>query len=136
IFSFLAVAGIGMSVFAGSALAAPVPSEISMQEQQKMINVAHRGASGHAPENTMAAFQKGFEMKADYIEIDVQMTKDGELIVIHDTTVDRTTNGTGNVGDLTFEEIKQLDAGSWFSDEYAGEKIPTFEEILDEFRGK
>ncbi|WKA59119.1 glycerophosphodiester phosphodiesterase [Planococcus shenhongbingii] len=109
---------------------------ISKQEQQKMVNVAHRGASGHAPENTMGAFQKGFEMKADYIEIDVQMTKDGELVVIHDTTVDRTTNGTGKVGDLTFEEIRQLDAGSWFSEDYAGEKVPTFEEVLDAFRGK
>ncbi|MGK7379607.1 glycerophosphodiester phosphodiesterase [Planococcus sp. 1R117A] len=125
--------------FTGPALAAEhgeVSKVISKQEQQKMVNVAHRGASGHAPENTMEAFQKGFEMKADYIEIDVQMTKDGELVVIHDTTVDRTTNGTGKVGDLTFEEIRQLDAGSWFSEDYAGEKVPTFEEVLDAFRGK
>ena len=137
--TILAGVGIAMSSFAGTAGAAePVElnSVISKQEQQKMINVAHRGASGHAPENTMAAFHKGFEMKADYIEIDVQMTKDGELIAIHDTTVDRTTNGTGAVGSLTFEEIRQLDAGSWFGPEFAGEKVPTFEEILDAFRGK
>jgi glycerophosphoryl diester phosphodiesterase len=101
-----------------------------------MVNVAHRGASGHARENTMVAYHKGVEMKADYIEIDVQMTKDGELIVIHDITVNRTTDGTGYVGDLTFEEIRQLDAGSWFGEDFAGEKMPTFEEILDAFRDK
>lgn len=137
--SILAGVSIAMTSFAGSGLAAEhgeVGKVISKQQQQEMVNVAHRGASGHAPENTMGAFQKGFEMKADYIEIDVQMTKDGELVVIHDTTVDRTTNGTGKVGDLTFEEIRQLDAGSWFSEAYAGESIPTFEEVLDEFRGK
>lgn len=135
----LAGAGIAFTLFTGTAFAAPhgeVGKVISKQAQQKMVNVAHRGASGHAPENTMAAFHKAFEMKADYIEIDVQMTKDGELIAIHDTTVNRTTNGTGHVGDFTLEEIRELDAGSWFSDAYAGEKIPTFEEILDEFRGK
>lgn len=108
----------------------------TVQQQKKMVNIAHRGASGHAPENTMAAFEKAFEMKADYIEIDVQMTKDGELIAIHDTTVDRTTNGTGSVGDYTLEEIQQLDAGSWFGQEFAGEQIPTFEEIIDTYRGK
>ncbi|SDH47163.1 glycerophosphoryl diester phosphodiesterase [Planococcus glaciei] len=133
------VVSLAAASFSGPVLAAEhgeVSKVISKQEQQKMVNVAHRGASGHAPENTMGAFQKGFEMKADYIEIDVQMTKDGELVVIHDTTVDRTTNGTGKVGSLTFEEIRQLDAGSWFSESYAGEKVPTFEEVIDAFRGK
>ena len=137
--TILAGVSIAMTCLTGPVLAAEhgeVGKVISKQEQQKMVNVAHRGASGHAPENTMEAFQKGFEMKADYIEIDVQMTKDGELVVIHDTTVDRTTNGTGKVGDLTLEEIRQLDAGSWFSEAYAGEIVPTFEEVLDAFRGK
>ena len=104
--------------------------------KSEMVNVAHRGASGHAPENTMAAFEKAFEMKADFIEIDVQMTRDGRLVAIHDTTVNRTTNGNGFVGDYTLEEIQQLDAGSWFGEEFAGERIPTFEEIIDEYRGK
>ena len=132
-------ASIAMTTFTGSGFAAEqgeASKVISKQEQQKMVNVAHRGASGHAPENTMEAFQKGFEMKSDYIEIDVQMTKDGELVVIHDTSVNRTTNGTGKVGDLTLEEIRQLDAGSWFSEAYAGEKVPTFAEVLDTYRGK
>ncbi len=125
-----------MTSFAVPAFANEEETTISKQEQQKMVNVAHRGASAHAPENTMAAFHKGVEMKSDYIEIDVQMTADEELVIIHDTTVNRTTNGTGAVGDLTLEEIRALDAGSWFSEEFAGEKIPTFEEVLDAFRGK
>ncbi|MFD1707352.1 glycerophosphodiester phosphodiesterase [Siminovitchia sediminis] len=135
LFSLLALVGIGAAMGTQPALAME-GSETSRQQQQKMMNIAHRGASGHSPENTMAAFQKGFEMKADYIEMDVQMTKDGELVIIHDTTVDRTTDGTGNVGELTFEEMRQLDAGSWFHDNYAGEKVPSFVEVLDAFRGK
>ncbi|MFC0186874.1 glycerophosphodiester phosphodiesterase [Fictibacillus aquaticus] len=102
---------------------------------EQVQTVAHRGASGYAPENTMAAFRKGVEMKADYIEIDVQMSKDGELVVIHDTTLDRTTDGSGNVKDHTLEDLRRLDAGSFYSPEFAGEKIPTFEEVIDEFRG-
>jgi glycerophosphoryl diester phosphodiesterase len=102
----------------------------------KLLTVAHRGASGYAPENTIAAFHKAVELKADFFELDVQMSKDGELVLIHDTSVDRTTDGSGEVGDLTFEELRGLDAGSWFSPEYAGEQIPTFGEALDHFRGK
>lgn len=131
IFSLFLPAIVFLSLFASPAFAAE-----GNNGQQKVANVAHRGASGHAPENTMAAFDKAFEMKADYIEIDVQMTKDGELIAIHDTTVDRTTDGTGAVSDFTREEIQQLDAGSWFSEEFTGEQVPTFEEILDAYRGK
>lgn len=101
-----------------------------------LTNIAHRGASAYAPENTMAAFTKGIEMGADYIEIDVQMSKDHIPVIIHDTTLDRTTNGTGKVSDYTLKELKALDAGSWFGDEYTGETIPTFEEFLVEFGGK
>ncbi|WP_368900972.1 glycerophosphodiester phosphodiesterase [Oceanobacillus oncorhynchi] len=124
------------SMFTVPAFASNGSGTQAVQQQKKMVNIAHRGASGHAPENTMAAFEKAFEMKADYIEIDVQMTKDGELIAIHDTTVNRTTNGTGSVGDYTLEEIQQLDAGSWFGQQFAGERIPTFEEVIDTYRGK
>lgn len=106
------------------------------EHAHRVDTIAHRGASGYAPENTMAAFLEAVKMKADYIEIDVQMTRDGHLVVIHDTTVDRTTDGTGEVGSFTLEEIRQLDAGSFFAPEFAGEPIPTFEEVLDEFRGK
>ncbi|UOE94588.1 glycerophosphodiester phosphodiesterase [Alkalihalobacillus sp. LMS39] len=107
----------------------------------KILNVAHRGASGHAPEHTIVAYEKGIEMKADYIEIDLQMTKDGVLIAMHDTTVNRTTNGTGRVADKTVAEIKQLDAGTWFNErnpgkakeEYVGLEVPTLEEIFQHF---
>ena len=75
-------------------------------------------------------------MKADYIEIDVQRSKDGQLVRIHDTTVDRTTDGTGKVGDFTLEQLRGLDVGSWKGEQFAGEQIPTFEEILDRYRGK
>ncbi|MGM7722749.1 glycerophosphodiester phosphodiesterase [Metabacillus sp. Hm71] len=108
----------------------------STGDAKKVDNVAHRGASAYAPENTIAAFDKAVEMKADYIEIDVQRSKDGELVLIHDTTVDRTTDGTGKVGDLTFEQLRSLDAGSWKGEEFTGEKIPTFAEILDRYHGK
>ncbi|OCA88325.1 glycerophosphodiester phosphodiesterase [Bacillus sp. FJAT-27225] len=107
----------------------------------KILNVAHRGASGHAPEHTIPAYKLGQQMKGDYIEIDLQMTKDGELIAMHDETLDRTTNGTGLVKDFTLAEIKQLDAGSWFNEkypqyakpEYVGLKVPTLQEVIETF---
>lgn len=105
-------------------------------ERKQVENVAHRGATGYAPENTIAAFDLAVDMKADYIEIDVQRSKDGKLVLIHDTTVDRTTDGTGKVGDLTFEQLRSLDAGSWKGEQFVGEPIPTFEEILDRYHGK
>ena len=90
------------------------------------INIAHRGASGYAPENTMAAFEKAFEMRADMLELDVQLSKDGQVVVIHDSSVERTTNGQGKVGDLTLEEVlRKLDAGSWYHTEFKGEVVPT-----------
>lgn len=93
--------------------------------------IAHRGASAYAPENTLIAFKKAIEMKADGIEFDLHLTKDNELVVCHDEKIDRTTNGMGYIKDLTLKEIKQFDAGSWFRDEFKDEKIPTFEEVLD-----
>lgn len=92
--------------------------------------VAHRGFSGIAPENTLSAFQKAIEIGADMIEFDVTLSKDGEIIVIHDKTVNRTTNGKGKVSDLTLEELKKLDAGSWFNKNFKGESVPTLEEVL------
>lgn len=100
------------------------------------INIAHRGASGYAPENTMAAFEKAFEMGADMLELDVQLSKDGQVVVIHDSTVERTTNGQGKVGDLTLEELQKLDAGSWYHTEFKGEIIPTLAEVLEHYGGR
>ncbi|MGP8329978.1 MAG: glycerophosphodiester phosphodiesterase family protein [Methanosarcinaceae archaeon] len=92
--------------------------------------IAHRGASSVAPENTLVSFIKAIEFGADYIELDVHSSQDDSLMVIHDATVNRTTNGTGIVQNMTYTELRQLDAGSWFSNEFAREKIPTLSEAL------
>lgn len=91
--------------------------------------IAHRGASGHAPENTMTAFRLAMAHQADGIELDVMLTKDGQVVVIHDDTVDRTTNGSGRVKDLMLADLQALDAGN-------GEAIPTLQDVLDEFGGR
>ncbi len=101
----------------------------------RSLNIAHRGASSLAPENTMTAFRKAAELGADGLELDVQFSKDGKLVVIHDELLNRTTNGKGLVKDYTLAELKELDAGSWFSPEFANETIPTLEEVLAEFQG-
>ncbi len=97
----------------------------------KTIIYAHRGASGSSPENTMSAFNKAIALGADGIECDVQMTKDGKLVICHDEMLDRTSDGKGLIKDKTYKELMSLDAGSWFGAEYAGEKIPLLEELLD-----
>ncbi|WP_349407691.1 glycerophosphodiester phosphodiesterase [Pseudalkalibacillus sp. SCS-8] len=91
---------------------------------------AHRGSSKSAPENTMAAFRKALEEKADGIELDVQLSKDKVPVIIHDESLKRTTGTKGFVGEYTVEELKRLDAGKWFSQKFKGEKIPTLEEVL------
>ena len=96
-----------------------------------MLVIAHRGSSGHAPENTLAAFRKAVAQGAAFIETDLQLSRDARFVAIHDATVDRTTGGHGDVHGLTLAELRQLDAGSWFGSEFAGERIPTLEEILD-----
>lgn len=97
----------------------------------KVINFAHRGASGVCPENTMAAFRKALELGATGIETDVQMTRDGRLVLIHDELLKRTTGTAGLIKDYSFEEIQNLDAGSWFGEPFGGERIPALEELLD-----
>ncbi len=91
---------------------------------------AHRGASETHPENTLAAFEEAIRLGAQMIEFDVQLTKDKVLVIMHDETVNRTTNGWGRVGNLTLKEIKHLDAGKWKSEEFEGEKVPTLKEVL------
>ena len=95
--------------------------------------IGHRGASGHAPEHTFASWDLALEMGVDYIEQDLQMTKDGELVVLHDATLDRTTNGSGPVSSYTLEEIKQLDAGSWFDPRFAGQRVPSLREVFERY---
>ena len=96
--------------------------------------VAHRGASGHAPENTMAAFRRAVEMGARFIETDLHLTRDARVVAIHDPTLDRTTNGQGLVDSMSLKEVRTLDAGAWFAsasgDPFAGERVPTLSEIL------
>lgn len=91
---------------------------------------AHRGRSGVAPENTLAAFEAAVDLGADFLELDVRRSADGEIVCMHDATVDRTTDGTGAVADLTLAELRALDAGSWKDDRYAGERIPLLSEVL------
>jgi glycerophosphoryl diester phosphodiesterase len=107
-----------------------------------VLNIGHRGASGYAPEHTIPAYDLALEQGADYIEIDLQMTKDGVLVALHDDTLDRTADApegvperycSGPVIKRTLEQIKQCDVGSWFGPEYAGEQIPTLEEIFQRY---
>lgn len=92
---------------------------------------AHRGAKSFAPENTLSAFKKAVESGADGIELDVHLSQDGFIVVMHDENVDRTTNGKGEIKELSLAEIKKLDAGSWFDEKFKDEKVPTLEEVLE-----
>jgi len=98
-------------------------------EPDDFLIIAHRGAAGYAPENTLAAFKKAIEIGANVLETDIRQTRDGHLVAMHDASVDRTTDGKGDVGELTLEEVKRLDAGSWFSEAFGNERVPTLEEI-------
>jgi glycerophosphoryl diester phosphodiesterase len=107
------------------------------------VTIAHRGASGYAPENTLAAVEKAHALGVDWVETDVQRTRDGELVIMHDTTLDRTTNAEQlypdrspwKVGDFTAAEIARLDAGSWYGRQYAGERVPTLEQYVEKVEG-
>ena len=98
--------------------------------------MAHRGFSGAAPENTLSAFKKAIDIGVDVIELDVRFSKDGHLVVFHDDTLERTTRRIGKVAALTLQELKGLDAGSWFGTSFAGERIPTLTEVLELIRGR
>src|SRR5690606_12934395 len=91
--------------------------------------VAHRGSSAEAPECTLASIRRAIAAGATAAEIDVRTTKDGALVVLHDATLNRTTNGTGAVNERTLAEVRALDAGSWFDPKFAGEKVPTLAEV-------
>jgi glycerophosphoryl diester phosphodiesterase len=95
------------------------------------IVIGHRGAAGEAPENTLGSFALAFKQEAEGIELDVHLTKDGKIAVCHDPTLDRTTNGSGLICEKSWSEIELLDAGSWFSEAYAGERIPLLSEVFE-----
>ena len=123
-----------------SAIGLSAPTAQAATQHDEPVVVAHRGASAYAPENTLAAVDKADDLGITWVENDVQRTKDGELVVMHDTNLARTTNvedvfpdrAPWKVSDFTLAEIKKLDAGSWFSEKYAGERVPTLEEYVDE----
>ncbi|MEN3822968.1 glycerophosphodiester phosphodiesterase family protein [Staphylococcus xylosus] len=104
--------------------------------EKDYITIAHRGASGSAPEHTYAAYDKAIEQKADYLELDLQMTKDKKLIAMHDSDVSRTTNGKGLVKNKTSSDIYKLDAGSWFDNIYSKEKVPELSNVLKKYYNK
>jgi glycerophosphoryl diester phosphodiesterase len=115
---------------ATSAFAADAPAPLPKLKHRIAV-IAHRGGRALAPENTFAAFRKAIKLGADYVEIDVRATRDNALVLMHDGTVDRTTNGTGAVADMDLEALRRLDAGVKFSPAFAGTKIPTFGNALD-----
>lgn len=98
--------------------------------------IAHRGASSYAPENTLAAFDLALQLGVHHIELDVDFTSDGHIVVIHDDTVDRTTNGSGPVTSHPLATLRGFDAGSSFDARFAGERIPTFDEVLERYKGR
>lgn len=110
-------------------------TEISIEDLRAQkkgpLVVAHRGFSGRAPENTLAAFELALKSGADMIECDVRVTRDGEVVAFHDRTLDRTTNGKGRIENWTLKDLRKLDAGSWFDRKFSAERIPTLSEVLD-----
>lgn len=105
-------------------------------QQAGVVAISHRGEHLHHPENTMAAYRAALEAHADFIETDVRTTSDGKLVIMHDASVDRCTNGHGDVAAMTFDEIRKLDAGVKFNETFRGSSVPTFEEVLEFARGK
>lgn len=134
-----------VGLFAGaastSALADTSPLEQQLKDLASFQVIAHRGASGHAPESTMAAYELAHEWDVDYLELDAQITADGEVVVFHDDTIERTSNGEGAINDYTLEELKALDTGTWFNEAtpgsadptFVGAKILTLDELLERF---
>lgn len=109
----------------------PPPAAARREASPRLLRIAHRGASARAPENTFAAFEEAVRVGVDAVELDVHLSADGVPVVIHDATVERTTDGRGAVASHTCARLRRLDAGSWFSPRYRGERIPTLDETLD-----
>lgn len=135
--------GLGISLLATVLATVVITPTAQAAVRPEITNVAHRGASAHAPENTLAAVREGVAMDADMVEIDVQRSSDGGLVLMHDTNLVRTTDAeqvfpgrdSYAVADFTLAEIRQLDAGSWFGGEFADEPVPTLAETLAVLRG-
>jgi len=128
----------GALMSAGLAFAADVNPDFAPLPPLKhpIAVIAHRAGRGIMPENTLTAIRNAIRLGVDYVELDIRATKDGHLVIMHDGKVDRTTNGTGAVKDLDFAAVRALDAGQKFAAKYAGEKVPTFDEVLALCHGK
>ncbi|MGP9766606.1 glycerophosphodiester phosphodiesterase family protein [Halomonas sp. AOP13-D3-9] len=136
---------LSLGLFAGAttttALADMSPLEQQLKDLESFQVIAHRGASGRAPESTMAAYELAHEWGVDYLELDAQLTADGELVVFHDDAIERTSDGEGKINDYTLEELKTLDSGTWFNEanadkadaDFAGAKILTLDELFERF---
>ena len=125
--------------FVGLSIASLIMGSMFLDSSSKLQDIeifAHRGAAGKAPENTMAAFKQAIVDKADWIELDVQESKDGEVVVIHDSDVMKLAGVSPKIWESTLEELQKIDIGSWFDPKFAGEKIPTLKEVLEEVKGK
>lgn len=138
----LLTAAVVLAALVGALAFQAPPNEQPDDTSDEAAVIAHAGASGHAPENTLPAFERALALGADALEMDLQLTADGELVVIHDGTVDRTTDGSGAVADLTVAQLEELDAGFHWEDADGdtpfrghGVEIPTFEEVVDAFPG-
>ena len=108
-----------------------LPELIAERRDGQPLIGAHRGGAAYAPENTLAAFAEGIRRGADLLELDIHLSREREVVVIHDHTVDRTTDGHGSVHELTVPELKRLDAGAWLDPRFAGERIPTLREVIE-----
>ncbi len=100
-------------------------------DRKKPMVIGHRGAAGEAPENTLASFELALEQGVNAIELDVHLSRDGQIVVCHDPALDRTTNGSGRIYELSSAEIKRFDAGSWFAAQFQGETVPLLDEVFD-----
>lgn len=100
------------------------------------VNYAHRGASAYAPENTMSSFRKAIEIGGNGIELDLQKTKDNKIVIFHDNTIDKKSNGIGKISDYTYNELLKFDFGSWFDKKFENERIVLFEDFMKEMQGK
>ena len=112
------------------------PSFREVLRARRFLNGAHRGASAYAPENTLPAFELAVTQGAAILEIDVRLTRDEAVVVIHDARVDRTTDGRGEVQRMTLSETQSLDAGGWFGEGWRGVRIPTLRQVLEQFAGR
>src|SRR5438270_4096744 len=100
-----------------------------MRNRSGLYRIGHRGAAGHAPENTLASINAGITLGVDFVEVDIQLTRDSQLVIMHDKRVDRTTDGSGYVADMDLDDLRKLDAGD-------GERVPTLVEVLDVARDR